>query len=257
MTAWQERVQIGDATLYLADCLNVLPTLEKVDALITDPPYEIPHKFGTSKFYGNRRMEFHFDERGVTEEVVIPALALALEKCQSFHSFLNPEQFGALAVIARELGFTPKPWAKQKLCPPPPMPSNWWPSAFELAMYGYKPGAWFGDKSAGRKNLMMFDSYRFGIRKAEKEHHPTQKWLPMMLYLVQTIVPHSGTALDPFMGSGSTGHACALLGRKFIGIEKEKRYFDIACERIERAYAQGQLFDPTPTKPEQLEIHHE
>jgi len=50
------------------------------------------------------------------------------------------------------------------------------------------------------------------------------------------------TILDPFMGSGTTGVACANLGRKFIGIELEQKYFDIACERIEAAQAQGRLF---------------
>ena len=62
------------------------------------------------------------------------------------------------------------------------------------------------------------------------------------------------TVLDPFMGSGTTGVACAQSGRTFTGIERERKYFDIACERIERAYAQGKLFQPEPAKPEQQEI---
>ena len=108
-------------------------------------------------------------------------------------------------------------------------------------MYGYKPGAYFGDQSGTRKNMMVFDSYRHGIRAGEKVDHPTQKWLPMMAYLVNTIVPPSGTVIDPFMGSGTTGVAAIQLGRSFIGIERERKYFDIAVERISRAQAQGQL----------------
>jgi DNA modification methylase len=57
-----------------------------------------------------------------------------------------------------------------------------------------------------------------------------------------TKIPDAQTILDPFMGSGTTGVACANLGRKFIGIEIERKYFDIACERIAAAYAQGRLF---------------
>jgi len=61
------------------------------------------------------------------------------------------------------------------------------------------------------------------------------------------------TVLDPFMGSGTTGVACAKLGRSFIGIELEPRYFDIACKRIEDAYKQADMFiEPAPApKPEQ------
>ena len=64
-----------------------------------------------------------------------------------------------------------------------------------------------------------------------------------MLGQLCEVIPDAGTILDPFMGSGTTGVACANLGRKFIGIEIEPKYFDIACERIEAAYAQGRLFD--------------
>ena len=69
----------------------------------------------------------------------------------------------------------------------------------------------------------------------------------------QAGAPH--TILDPFMGSGTTGVAAAQMGRKFIGIEREPKYFDIACERIERAYAQGTLFNPAEqAKPEQVAL---
>jgi site-specific DNA-methyltransferase (adenine-specific) len=63
----------------------------------------------------------------------------------------------------------------------------------------------------------------------------------------------AGDVFDPFMGSGTTGVACAKLGRSFIGIEIEPKYFDIACKRIEQAYAQGDLFIEPPAKPEQLD----
>ena len=234
--------KIGLATLYLGDCREILPTLGEVDTVITDPPYEIRDKFGTTTLGGFRRMEFHFDEVGVTDRVVIPAVVAACERAQSYHCFCGFEQFGAIAAAVRPLGFTAKPWAKQKLAGPPPMPGNWWPSSFELAVYGYRPGAFFGDKNPSRKNLMQFDSYRHGIRADEKVDHPTQKWLPMVEYLVGVLVPQSGTALDPFAGSGTTGVAATRLGRRFIGIEIEERYFDIACRRIEEAQRQGDMF---------------
>ena len=72
-----------------------------------------------------------------------------------------------------------------------------------------------------------------------------------MLYVVDRFVQPGATVLDPFMGSGTTGVACAKLGRRFIGIEIEPRYFDIACARIDRAYAQPDLFIERPPEPRQ------
>jgi DNA modification methylase len=73
--------------------------------------------------------------------------------------------------------------------------------------------------------------------------HPTQKPLRLMVWCA-SFAPDALTVLDPFMGSGTTGVACAQLGKAFTGIERERKYFDIACERIARAQAQGQLLPP-------------
>ena len=80
--------------------------------------------------------------------------------------------------------------------------------------------------------------------------HIAQKPVPLLKEIVR-IIPEDQTVLDPFMGSGTTGVACAKLGRKFIGIEIEPKYFDIACKRIEEAYAQPDMFIEPPAKAEQ------
>jgi len=228
-------------TIFLGDCREVLPTLGLISGqLITDPPYEIPGQFGASDIYGSRRMQFAFDVPGVTAECVLPALKIAFSFCSSFHLFCGCEQFGAISVLASAAGFTPKPWARIKRCAPPPMPGNWWPNAFELAMYGYKPGAFFGDKSGTRNNTYTADGYRHGIRDFEKTEHPTQKWAPMIAYLVETLCPVDGLAIDPFMGSGTTLRAAKDLGRRAVGIEIEERYAEIAAKRL----SQEVLFGP-------------
>jgi site-specific DNA-methyltransferase (adenine-specific)/modification methylase len=84
----------------------------------------------------------------------------------------------------------------------------------------------------------------------EDRYHPTQKPLEVMKWVIE-LCPKADTILDPFMGSGTTGVAAIQLGRKFIGIEREERYFDIACQRIEQAVAQGQLF--APEQPKQIQ----
>ena len=112
------------------------------------------------------------------------------------------------------------------------MPGNWWPSAFELAQYGYRPGAWFGDEGAKRKNTYEADGYRHGIRAAEKVAHPTQKWLPMIQYIVSCIAPPQSIVVDPFAGSGTTLRAAKDLGRRAIGIEIDESYCEMSAKRL-------------------------
>ena len=84
--------------------------------------------------------------------------------------------------------------------------------------------------------------------------HPTEKPVPLMRELLADFTNASQVILDPFMGSGTTGVACARMGRKFIGIELEPKYFDVACERIEKAYAQGDMFVEAPRKAEKPDM---
>jgi len=88
---------------------------------------------------------------------------------------------------------------------------------------------------------------REGDERGQVRVHPTQKPLGLMRWCLEW-VKGAQTILDPFMGSGTTGVASIQLGRNFIGIEREPKYFDIACQRIEQALAQGQLFEPPPRK---------
>jgi site-specific DNA-methyltransferase (adenine-specific)/modification methylase len=93
------------------------------------------------------------------------------------------------------------------------------------------------------------------IRQGNEERfHPTQKPLQVMGWVID-LCPKSDTILDPFMGSGTTGCAAAQRHKAFIGIEREPKYFDIACKRIEQAYAQRPLFEAEPArKPVQMGI---
>ncbi|HEU4682953.1 MAG TPA: DNA methyltransferase [Nitrospira sp.] len=252
---WKRREVIGNCTLYLGDCLEILPTIGKVDAVVTDPPYGIIHNFGVQKRKdGTRTLAFAWG-REHTNPTVIKAVTEAGEKADAFFCFCGTSQVSLLEA-ALNGRFTVKPAVWIKSCPPPAMPGNWWPSGFEFALYGYTQGAHFGDGDTKRSNVFYTDTYRAGIRSEEKVNHPTQKWLPLVERIVRSVVPVGGVALDVFMGSGTTGVACVKLGRSFIGIEIDEGYFDIACERIRKAYAQPDFFvqqsKPEPPKQEAL-----
>ena len=114
-------------------------------------------------------------------------------------------------------------------------------------------------KSIGARHTMagpMMANYtaKDGVSRSRPRAntHPTVKPTDLMRYLCRLVTPPGGTVLDPFMGSGSTGKAAALEGFRFIGCERESEYFDIACRRIERAYAQGKLFQKPAPKSEQV-----
>lgn len=257
-----EVVTIRDCTLVHGDCREWLPSLAdaSIDAIVTDPPYGIVNQFGeaVSDDGGIRRMNFEWDKPETTDEV-IAALESAMPKCKRSAAcfiFCGGDQFGRVLDVPRSSEFVVKPAAWVKTCPPPAGKGNWWPSAFEMAVYGYRQSPYFGDTDVKRSNVFVYDSYRFG--QPGKVDHPTQKPLKLMIRIVEAIVPPEGTALDLFMGSGTTGVACARTGRAFFGCEREQKYFDIACERIEAEYARTALFDnvaavTTPTQRTFLE----
>ncbi len=210
-----EKVEIGDATLYLGDCREIMRSLPKVDAVVTDPPYGIRADKHNSKppddphgwrHYGP---EIGWDSCRQTEVVrSIAAMNVpAIVWGGNYYTDVLPPSMGWLV------------WDKGQ-------------QDFSLADVEL---AWWSEWKAARRLL-----YPRALAIREGGLHPTQKPRAVMEWCVAKVP--EGVVLDPFMGSGTTGVACANLGRKFIGIEIERKYFDIACERIEAAYSQGRLF---------------
>lgn len=213
-----QKVEIKDATLYLADCMDVLPTLGKVDAVVTDPPYGLGKRmqggtWGTQQKY----VEMPSWDVEAKQEWIETILALDCAKIiWGGNYFVMPPSRCWLV------------WKK------PHFPTM---ADCELA--------WCSQDA----NSRVFD----GLRSYEKKSHPTQKPLKLMKWCIEQLPDTAQTILDPFMGSGTTGVACVKLGRKFIGIEREPKYFDIACRRIEEAYRQPDLFiDQPKKKPEPI-----
>jgi site-specific DNA-methyltransferase (adenine-specific)/modification methylase len=208
-------VVIGDATLYLSDCMHVLPILKPVDAVITDPPFGI--SFAAQPTKGQRKAGMV--AVGWDDELAVDIDAL------------------------RALGTVQIIWGGNYYSLPP---SRGW-------LTWYKPDAppSMGHFEMGWTNIDQNTrqlSCSISSTNPERVGHPTQKPLRVMAWSIEQAGAAAQTILDPFMGSGTTGVAAIQLGRKFIGIERDERYFEIAVKRIEQAVAQGQLFAPEPVK---------
>ena len=210
--------------------MDIMPTLGKVDAVVTDPPYGIGYAYN-----------LYNDTRENLSHLIIPLM----DFCQSCER----------AVIL--CGITQIP-----LYPPP----DWiscitWDTTGQFGKNGYTqwmPVLFYGKDVSCFGNVegkvTKSDVFRItgggavGFARKETIDHPCPKPMNIMNWCVSRFSLKNETILDPFMGSGTTGVACVKLGRKFIGIELDEKYFDIACKRIEEAYKQPDMFIQSPTK---------
>lgn len=223
--------QIGNARLYLGDCMDILPTLPKVDAVITDPPYDAKtHDGHLSNAADRQGLGFSMldDFGGLVGLLVEKTERWVLMTCATSHALeaQQRDDFVRLGV-----------WIKPNGAPQftGDRPGTGWEA---VALFHRK----------GKKHWNGGGHHAVWIHNIESGLHPTQKPIGLVSRWVEQFTDHKETILDPFMGSGTTGVAAIQLGRSFIGIEREQKYFDIACKRIEQAVAQGQLFAPEPVK---------
>lgn len=241
---------IGDATLYLGDCLDILPTLS-VDQIISDPPYEavMQNKWGVlSRNAPSSHVRHESLGFGAIDDVRQEIAAKAVTACSGWLiMFCMAEGVRAWrdAIEAAEARYKrAMVWVK-----PDAMPqfNGQGPSVgFEMMVSAWCGKGYSRWNGGGRPGTFTHCKNTPG-----GSEHPTQKPLPLISELVELFSDFHQTVCDPFMGSGTTGVACANLGRKFIGIEIEPKYFDIACRRIEAAYKQPRLFKDEIVKPKQ------
>lgn len=224
---------IGDATLYLGKCEDVLPTLGMVDAIVTDPPYGILNLDGIGSTLAVRKSPRQqgsgtlknrvLNRADVRWDIAPGAEVFDLIRSTSTHQVI----WGG--------NYFPLPPARGILVWDKEQP---WPNFSQAEI------AW---TNLGRPAAV----FRLSSGKGEpNKEHPTQKPVPLMAWCLG-FLPTAQTILDPYMGSGTTGVAALQLGRSFIGIERDEAYFEIACRRIEQAAAQGVLFEEQARSPEQ------
>lgn len=226
---------IGDATLYLGDCREILPTLGRVDAVVTDPPFDSKTHMGADKRYS----DIDFAPLGDAQKLARALVEVSDGWVLAFCAF---EQFAEYRDGAGNAWVRAGIW--DKVSNMPQMTGDRPAQGGEGIAIMHRPGRkkWNGGGKAA--------IWRHLVERGEKEH-PTQKPLSLISDLLGQFTAIGALVLDPFMGSGTTGVACVRLGRRFVGIEIEPRYFDIACRRIEEAYRQPRLFAEPRQQPKQ------
>lgn len=221
-------VIIGNATLYLGDCREILPALPKVDAVITDPPYGIDYNHGGGNRFGAVGVTRAARLRGTPkiigdDEPFDPARWIAY--CDNCLFFGADHFYVRLPDSGRFLA-----WNKLADMEP-------WDSFSDVEFI------WHSANKAARIFNMKWKGIacsKIGENNGLRQH-VTQKPIALMLWCIEQ-AGNPQLILDPYMGSGTTGIAAHHLGSKFIGVEVDEKYFDIACERIENAQRQAKLF---------------
>ena len=218
---------IGSATLYLGDCREVMPGLTGIDSVVTDPPYGIGFAGQPTRYQRANGMTAEpWDDLPPDDALLNLVRAAALDVViWGGNHFALPASRGWLV------------WSKSGNAPSM--------ADCELAWTSIDMNARVFEKSVKSASLE---------KNLQTAAHPTQKPVVLMEWSIE--FTRGDLVCDPFLGSGTTGVACARLGRRFIGVEIEERYFDIACRRIEAAQRQGDMLiqRPPAPKPEQLTL---
>lgn len=230
---WKRKEVIGDCTLYLGDCLKILPSLQKFDAVVTDPPYGINMPEEMSKIAGTKygkgaakRREYEadaWDGEPISNELL--TLTIASGK----HAII----FGG----------------NYYLMPP----SRCW-LVWDKEINGQWADAELAWTNLDKPVKLLRHMWNGMLRKGQEERniHPTQKPLSVMKWCITQLPKQVNTVIDPFMGSGTTGVAACEMGKAFAGIEREEKFFEVACERIRNSHKQPDMFVEALKPPEQV-----
>ena len=229
-------------TLYLGDCREILPAIGRVDAVVTDPPYGVDLTAKQNKWVKNTGHGYASvdDTPAFVSEVCVPAIEKAIKIARNV--VLTPGTRNTFAY--------PAPAALGTVFNPNGAGSGKWGFECNAPILYYGKDPYLASGQGRRPNSWEQPATDF----AEKNGHPCPKPIGMMRWLVARASLPGETVCDPFMGSGTTGVAAVQLGRKFIGIELEPAYFEIALKRIAAALNQQDLFieKPKPAKQEAM-----
>jgi hypothetical protein len=209
--------------------MDILPTLEGVDCVVADPPYGIGFKYESHDDSPDGYGEWLWGIMEQTESLCGEGAPIfvfqAMANIRKFHKWF-PREWRIFAACKNFVQM--RPIAMQY--------------AYDPVVVWWKEGERYSKGTANRDYFIANTAPVVANTKNIERQHPCPRPLDQMKHIIEQWCAPRSTILDPFMGSGTTGVACARLGRKFIGIEIEERYFKIACERIQREYDQLKMF---------------
>lgn len=241
-TAALRKENIGDCTLYLGDAMKILPQITAVDLTVSDIPY--PLTTGgiskSSKTMSGIFASHNYANDGQLIMAVVPfpemmeAIYNAMAEDGDCYVMSNDKNVFPVMDAAFNAGFQLHnilAWDKVT-----PTANRWYMKNLEFTLYFWK----------GRAKTINFPESKQTLRAGfrNETEHPTEKPVSVMNEYIRNSSQPNDLVLDPFMGTGTTGVACALTGRKFIGIEIVDSFFETACKRITEAYARPGLFTP-------------
>jgi site-specific DNA-methyltransferase (adenine-specific) len=245
MSPFREEVLSDTVRIFLGDCRDVLPLFWRVDAVATDPPYGVSLSGKVGHYRNEARAKrtdtyASYDDTSENfDQIVVPAVTKAISIARSSIVFMADKSIfklppGHIGGIFLPNGCGMTAWGFQNF--------------MHAVFYGADPflAAGLGSRPNGKYGLYGNDS--------NKIDHPCAKPIAAMEWALTRVSFEGELVLDPFMGSGTTGVAAVNLGRKFIGIEIEPKYFDTARRRISEALSRPRLpFDePVKTKQESM-----
>ena len=244
--------RVGDATLYLGDCLQILPAIGTVDHVVSDPPYEdeLHEAVGRIRRKDGQEMcaTLGFDGVNVDRDRIAAACVSASSGWVILFTLAEGVRAWRDGLQAADAKWdTTCFWVKPDASP-------------RFNGQGAARGAecfvtcWAGTgyrrwNAGGKRGV-----YTHCVNTGRQGEHPTEKPVPLMQEILGDFTQPGQLICDPFMGSGTTGVAALQLGRRFVGMERDPKWFDLACRRIEQAYRQPRLFEEPKPKAEQLNL---
>lgn len=228
-------LHMGDACTVIDELISSNVT---VNHIITDPPYNISHKNNFNTLNSPRHgIDFGEWDRNFDLFSWIPKYAEILDKNGSFIIFCSYRHISFIIKVMEENNIEVKDilvWKKSN-----PMPRNIqrrYVQDMEFAVWGVKKGAkWVFNKD--RNKPYMRSMFETGVVSGKERSHPTQKSLQLMQEIIKIHTNENDVVLDPFMGSGTTGLACLNQNRKFIGVELDKKYFNLSANRLANLFS--------------------
>lgn len=235
---------IGEATLYMGDAREVLPTLAPVKCALTDPPYKVTSGgFGALEGGFSGWIKDSYDNKGAIVECdldwpdwlkLIPGV---LQNDAHAYIFSNDRNLGVAREAAEAAGLIFHRllvWDKRAA-----LPNRWYQQTCEFVLFMRKGKAFRINDPSSKALVSIF--------QRDESDHPTEKPVSLCRFYIENSTKPGETVLDPFMGSGTTGVAALRAGRKFVGIELTQQWFDVACERIAKAVSASPGMFDAPT----------